>query len=250
MPYLSLAVVVFSALVHLLAYEVADFFRPASTDRAQASLARWARWALPWLGIHIDSSGQPSGPRSIYVANHRTYLDILLLAAALDAAFLSRADVASWPVIGAVARMIGTVFVERDTAHGRALALRQLLRRVETANVVVFPEGTTTGARLPLPFHPTVFRVAHDLGFSLIPVTVRYSHRHAYWAEEISMWQHLKRVINGVPLRASVHIGRALRAGDYATAEELRAAVYAAVCEPIERYGELVGSMSADPGAA
>jgi 1-acyl-sn-glycerol-3-phosphate acyltransferase len=240
MPHLSLAVVIASAFARLWVYEIADRLRPASPARALATLARWCRWALPWLRLHVEVEGAALDTACVYVANHRSYLDVPVLAGVLRAAFLSRADVASWPVIGPVARLTEVVFVDRDDPHDRQRAARQLLDRLRTASVVVFPEGTTTGAPLPAPFRAGLFRHVQPLSVPIVPVTLRYSSRDAYWVDDLNAWQHFRtRVLAGPPLRVTVHIGTPLHTADYRDAEQLAAAVYAAVCQPIEAHGEL-----------
>jgi 1-acyl-sn-glycerol-3-phosphate acyltransferase len=240
MPHLSLAVVIASAFARLWVYEIADRLRPASPARALATLARWCRWALPWLRLHVEVEGAALDTACVYVANHRSYLDGPVLAGVLRAAFLSRADVASWPVIGPVARLTEVVFVDREDAHDRQRAVRQLLERLRTGSIVVFPEGTTTGAPLPAPFRSGLFRHVHPLSVPIVPVTLRYSSRRVYWVDDLNAWQHFKaHVLAAPPLRVTVHIGSRLRTADYPDAEQLAAAVYAAVAEPLAVYGEL-----------
>jgi 1-acyl-sn-glycerol-3-phosphate acyltransferase len=114
------------------------------------------------------------------------------------------------------------------------------MRRLRTASVIVFPEGTTTGATLPEPFAAGAFRLVQRLDIPLVPVTVRYSDRRAYWVEDLTVGQHLKtRVFAGDAMRVQVHIGAAMRGADHGDAGELAAAVYAAVCRPIEMRGEI-----------
>jgi lyso-ornithine lipid O-acyltransferase len=240
-PYVSLAVVVAAAFTRLWLYEAADRFRTPSAPRALATLAGWCRWALPWLGLQVEVEGTLPDTPCVYIANHRTYLDVPVLAGVLRAAFLSRADVATWPVIGPVARLTEVVFVDREDPHDRKRAARRLMQRLGSGSVVVFPEGTTTGAPLPAPFRAGLFRHVHAVSVPIVPVTLRYSDRRAYWVEELNAWQHFRtRVLTRPPLRLSVHIGAALRSADYGDAEQLAAAVYAAVCQPIAARGELV----------
>jgi 1-acyl-sn-glycerol-3-phosphate acyltransferase len=239
--YLSAAVVVGGAFARLRLYQLADRFRRPSAVRALSVLQGWCRWACPWLGLQVSVDGAPLATPCIYVANHRTYLDIPVLAGVLGAAFLSRADVAAWPLVGPVARLTEAVLVQRDDARDRVRAARRLLRRLRTASVIVFPEGTTRGEPLPTAFHPGMFRLVQRLAVPVVPVTVRYSERRAYWVEELTVWEHLTtHVLRGAPLRVQVHIGAPLYGADHQGPDELAAAVYAAVCQPITAGGELV----------
>ncbi|MBI3785791.1 MAG: 1-acyl-sn-glycerol-3-phosphate acyltransferase [Deltaproteobacteria bacterium] len=241
MAFVSLAIVVVSAAVRLGMYKFADRFRSASTTRARVRLARWCAWALPRLSVRVDMEGRPFDETCIYMANHRTYLDILVLAQLLDAAFLSRGDLSDWPVIGAAARLTGAVFVERQSATGRTRAVRHLLRQLHRHSFTVFPEGTTTGDPFPAPFHSGLFRLARRAGVPIVPVTLRYNDRRAYWVEDLTMWRHLKeRVLAGPPLHVIAHIGEPIHPTSFDSADELRTAVDLAIRRPIETCGELV----------
>ena len=236
-----LAGTVASALSHLLVYRISALLWGHSPSRAVAFLQHWSVCAWRWLGLDVRATGAPPRTSCVYVANHRSYLDIPLLAGVLAAPFMSRADVAGWWVVGATARLVGSVFVERDDPQGRIRAARALARRLATGSIVVFPEGTTGGQRLPGPFHPGLFRLLHHLGVPVVPVTIRYDDRRAYWTDESGLASHLwTRVLAGGRLRAAVHIAAALDPRGEPNAESLTHAAYRAVCRPIEELGELL----------
>jgi 1-acyl-sn-glycerol-3-phosphate acyltransferase len=237
---LALAALVGSAAADLLRHRVRARLGGATVADAASALQRWSRRAWPRLGLAVEVVGAAPDDRCLYVANHRSYLDVPLLAGVLGATFLSRADVAAWPLVGAAARAAGVVFVERTDAFGRALAARALLRRVRQASVIVFPEGTTTGARLPAPFHSGLFHLLRRLDVAVVPVTVRYGDPRAYWTDEIGLAAHLRRVLAAGPLRAVVHVGARLPPDAYADGETLTRAAWRAVARPIEECGEIV----------
>ncbi len=242
----STAALFSSALCHLGFYEASARLWGPSRRRAVRVLQHWGRRACAWLRVDVRVHGRPFAEPCVYMCNHRSYLDVPLLAGVLGATFMSRADVASWPVVGAAARAAGVVFVERGDLHRRARAARAVARRTDAVSVVVFPEGTTCGERLPAAFHPGLFRLLHRPGsVHVVPVTIRYSDRRAYWVDECTLRQHVRtRVLHGPRLKADVHIGAALAAGAYADPTAFVNAVYAAVSRPIEECGELV---SAEP---
>jgi 1-acyl-sn-glycerol-3-phosphate acyltransferase len=188
--------------------------------------------------------GVPPEGACVYLANHRSYLDIVLLGGLLEASFLSRADVGTWPVIGSAARRLGTLFIERDDARSGASAARALARCVRTRSVVVFPEGTTGGERLPRPFADGLFRLLERLDAPVVPVTIRYSDRRAYWVDDLSIGGHLRARILVGPLNATVHLGTPLHSSAFADADAFTAAAYRAVCDPIERLGEFAVEVS------
>jgi len=109
------------------------------------------------------------------VSNHLSYLDIVVLASVRPVAFVSRHDLAGWPVIGTLARLVGTIFVHR----GQKLASRKLIETVTSAlhqgaSVLVFPEGTSTDGQGLLPFKTALFEAAVRSGAMVQPVLLRY----------------------------------------------------------------------------
>lgn len=121
----------------------------------------WPRRFLAWVGraagMRIRVVGRPLASNVLFVANHVSWLDIMLVGGATGAAFVSRDDVGRWPVIGWLARINNTVFVARDNRRGvrdQADALRAALATGQP--VALFPEGTTAGGHEVLPFRASL----------------------------------------------------------------------------------------------
>jgi len=211
-----------------------------SADRALALFQRWCRWVWPRLRVDVRVDGRVSAVPCVYLSNHRSYLDILVLGGVFGACFLSRSDIASWPVIGASAQAIGTVFIDRDDPHSAARAARALVRRLRSHSIIVFPEGTTGGGHLPQPFAGGLFRLLSRLRAPIVPVTIRYSDRAAYWIDQRPIAEHLTDYMMAPRrLATSVHIGAALAIQASDAPEELAERAYDAVCAPIAALGEL-----------
>lgn len=109
---------------------------------------RWAESVMSYIGYSIAHQGHFSheGPR-IYVGNHVSYLDILLLMAVNpNIAFLAKKEVKSWPILGMAAVRVGTLFVDRESKHDREKLRVQLGEQLikNKSQLVIFPSGTTT----------------------------------------------------------------------------------------------------------
>ena len=144
-----------------------DRARRAITLRDGAALApfvvqAWALGALRILGLRLDRRGTPMRHPGVIVANHASWLDIVVLMRATRVFFVSKAEVEGWPAIGWIARTIGTIFIERRPAEARRQteALRRRLRRGD--RLCLFPEGTSTDGRRVLPFKSALFAVLYD----------------------------------------------------------------------------------------
>ncbi|MGD9762334.1 MAG: lysophospholipid acyltransferase family protein [Candidatus Binatia bacterium] len=237
--YTTAARIVGLAMAGLIRHRVHVWRGGEPTEHALGLFQSWCRDTCRRLGVAVAVSGRTAAERCVYVVNHRSYLDIPVLGGALGAAFLSRADLARWPLVGAAARAIGTVFVERGRATSRALAARALARRLRSGSVVVFPEGTTGAERLPGAFAGGLFRLLCRVRTPVVPVTIRYSDRRAYWTDGSPITWHLREFLSVARRSAAVHIGAPLCPGELRDAAALAAASYAAVCTPIEALGEL-----------
>jgi 1-acyl-sn-glycerol-3-phosphate acyltransferase len=123
--------------------------------------SRWPRRFLGWAafasGMRVRSQGTPLRHRVLFLANHLSWLDILVLAGASGTAFVAKDDVARWPLVGWLARLNATVFVARTaraTVKDQADALRNALASGQA--VALFPEGTTEGGMDILPFRASL----------------------------------------------------------------------------------------------
>jgi lyso-ornithine lipid O-acyltransferase len=238
----ALAPVVLSAAGHVALDALGSRIAGPSTTRARRRFQRWCRATCRRLGVSVALHGAPAGMPCVYVANHRSYLDIAVLGGVLGCAFLSRADVGGWRVIGPAARAIGTVFIDRDDVRSRARAARAMAGVLASASLIVFPEGTTGGGRLPEPFAEGVFRLLGRIGAPAVPVTLRYSDRRAYWVDDVPLAAHLRESVLVAPLAASVHVGAPLRIGAGGDAAAFAAVAHRAVSATIEREGELAAA--------
>jgi 1-acyl-sn-glycerol-3-phosphate acyltransferase len=134
--------------------------------------------SLWWLGLPRRVRGRPMRGEGAAVANHASWLDIFALNAGDSVYFVAKAEVASWPGIGWLARATGTLFIRRDRAEAAAQA--QLLReRLEQGHrLLFFPEGTSTDSRRVLPFKPTLFAPFFEEhlkdAMQVQPITVKY----------------------------------------------------------------------------
>lgn len=136
----------------------------------------WARTVLRAFGLRIRITGRPYGPRaSLVVANHISWLDIPLMAAALPGRMLAKSEVRRWPVLGPLAARGGTLFVERDRLRTLPGTVREMASALGGgARVIAFPEGSTWCGRDQGRFRPAVFQAALDSGVAVQPVHISY----------------------------------------------------------------------------
>ncbi len=172
---------------------------------------RWSRALLELFGIHLTVVGAAHGKRSggrLVVANHRSTIDIGILLREFGGHVVSRDDLAHWPLVGAAARSVGTVFVDRASTASGVNAIRAMTRLLEGgASVTVFPEGTTFDGDLVRPFHKGAFVAARAADVPVVPVGIAYaSGTDAAFVAE-SFTEHLGRLAKTKITRVAVVVG-------------------------------------------
>lgn len=144
----------------------------AYTSGQRQLIAWWSSRLLSVLGIEVVNQGQPI-TGVVWVANHHSWLDILVVLAVSPARFLSKQEVARWPVIGWLAQRAGTLFIQRGQGE-TAQAMQQMAHLVKAGDsVLFFPEGTTT-EHAPKSFHARLFALPITLGVAVQPVCLSY----------------------------------------------------------------------------
>lgn len=151
------------------------FPRLNNAQRSQ-TVQTWSRQMLRALGIslHIEGEAPQQGPL-LLVANHLSWLDILVVHAARHCRFVSKAEVHHWPLIGAMANAGGTLFIERASRRDAMRVVHHMAESLERGDMLaIFPEGTTSDGSTLLPFHGNLIQAAISAHAPVMPVGLRY----------------------------------------------------------------------------
>lgn len=151
-------------------------FAGLSDEQREMQVQVWARGMLKVLGIELRLQGQPplAGP-VLLVANHISWLDILVMHAARHCRFVSKADVKRWPLIGTLATGGGTLYIERESRRDAMRVVHRMAQGLQDGQVVaVFPEGTTGDGITLLPFHANLIQAAISADAPVQPVGLRF----------------------------------------------------------------------------
>lgn len=131
------------------------------------------RGMLRLMGVQVNQLGAlHAGRPLLVVSNHLSYLDILVLASAMDCRFVPKKEIARWPVISSICTLLDVVYIDRRPGkiHEGNQAIAAMLAAGEV--VVLFPEATTGNGRHLLPFKPAFFEAGQ--GVTLQPVAIAY----------------------------------------------------------------------------
>jgi 1-acyl-sn-glycerol-3-phosphate acyltransferase len=181
------------------------------------SLSERARWlhASCRTGLqrlHIDVQVAGAFPaRGLLISNHMSYLDILVYSSVAPCVFVSKKEVKSWPVFGPMARMAGTVFIDRSRAADTRRVNSEMQEALSAGAVVVlFPEGTSSDGTGVLPFRPALFDAPVRTGEGITPAHLGYElsdgsaeNDVAYWGT-MSFFPHLLKLLSKTGVRARI----------------------------------------------
>ena len=191
-------------------------FPKRSPEQNEAWVQAWSLQLLALWNIRLDVMGQPvmNGPM-LLVANHISWLDIVVMHAARHCRFVSKSDIQAWPLIGTLATGCDTLFIQRTNRRDAMRVVQEMTRALQAGDVVaIFPEGTTGDGLKLLPFHANLIQAAIAADAPVQPVALKFLDRQtgavslapAYIGDDsllVSVW----RTLTAEGIDAVVHFG-------------------------------------------
>jgi len=169
---------------------------PPRTDAEWTTVRNWHSKALRILGVDAHIHGTPVSGPVLFVSNHISWIDISALLTVVDAGFIGKRELASWPVLGFLISRGGTIYIERGGRDAAARTAAEMARRLQRGErVAVFPEGTTTRGGDMRRFHPRLFEAAREAGVPIQPVAIRYDNPAAPFVDDDPFVAHLWRIL-------------------------------------------------------
>lgn len=121
----------------------------------------WQRIARKLIGLRVAVEGKPAAPPLLIASNHLSWLDITLLGSVLPVSFIAKSEVAGWPVLGTLARLQRSIFIDRNRRTEAGRAAEAIAHRVGNGDIMVlFAEGTTGDGNRLLPFRSALLGAA------------------------------------------------------------------------------------------
>ena len=194
---------------------------------------RAARGLLRILRIRLDIAGAdrlPTLSPAILVANHASYVDAMVVLAAVPSPvrFVAKRELARVRAIAYLLRRLGTLFVERDEAARGVEDTRELCAAVRSgASLFVFPEGTFTRAPGLRPFRLGAFSVSAETAVPVVPVVLRGTR---------SLLREHRWLPSRRPLSVEVAAPLMPAGHDWSSALALRTRARAAILERLQEY--------------
>jgi 1-acyl-sn-glycerol-3-phosphate acyltransferase len=181
----------------------------------------WARSYLRLLNVEVTSRGQ-SPASGLLTCNHLSYLDIVVLGGSHPQVFLSKAEVRNWPIIGALTRCAGTLFIRRER-KSEVAELQSAFSAVVTQGVplTIFPEGTSSDGSSVLPFFSSLLEPAAQANWPVTPAWIGYhlDEGQGSVADDICYWRdmtfgpHFLKLLSKKKIHATIVFGEPIERG-------------------------------------
>ncbi|VAV86793.1 Acyl-CoA:1-acyl-sn-glycerol-3-phosphate acyltransferase [hydrothermal vent metagenome] len=198
------------------------------------------------LNIRVTTFGEPlEGPPTLFVSNHVSWIDILVLGHVIKACFIAKKDMIDWPVIGYLSSLQRTIFIDREKRADVIEQRKEMQDRMHNGdNLILFPEGTTSDGGRVMPFKSSLFGVTEDAmrlqpdeqghmqELMVQPVTlvykrinnmptIRANRPSVAWYGDLEMGPHLKGVLNLLKIEVEVHFHEPVSRNLFKTRKEL-----------------------------
>lgn len=222
-PLLFVAVIFMHLLLFVFGSRQRWRWISRAVNRTFAALIR----ALLNIKVRVEGEAKGVEEGGYFIAsNHMGYVDGIVLGSIFPVIYVSKSEVRGWPVIGPWTALCGTVYIDRKRKDKIPLLVGELAERLkQKANVLVFPEGTSTNGDRLLPFQTAPFAAPLRARAAIVPVTLTYqriddqpltkdNRDRVYWYGDMEFVGHLwgllavRRIEVTVELHAAIETSR------------------------------------------
>jgi len=199
----------------IIRFQLLRLGAPLTLERRAYWVQQTARRMLASLDIAYKVEGVPPS-HGLVVSNHLSYIDILVLSAAMPCFFVAKIEIGGWPFFGKAARCGGTIFVDRSSLASAQTVAEQMTERLQLpipVPVLLFPEGTSTDGSEVIRFHSRLIDPATSLGVPITTACVRYTvadgtpEIELCWYGDETFVNHLWKVLGVAGFEADLRFG-------------------------------------------
>lgn len=166
-------------LFHVISGLIQSLPYPFLSRSIQRYMVRkWARKLLEILNVQLTCTGSlppEEDQRVILIANHISWLDIMIILTLYPARFVAKTEILGWPVLNILCRKVGTIFIERERRNDTIRVNQDICTALIAGDsIAIFPEGRTSDGTVLLHFHASLLQSAVAVQASLYPVAISY----------------------------------------------------------------------------
>jgi 1-acyl-sn-glycerol-3-phosphate acyltransferase len=185
-----------------------------SNKQQRRILQSWSAELLAIMHVRVSTSGEVSlqdVTSGLIVANHTSWLDVIVLNSILPLRFVAKSEVRQWPVIGWLCAQAQTLFIARQKRSDTARTNLQMVESLQQGScMALFPEGSTTDGSQVKHFHASLLQPAIDAQTNIYPVALRYHDQHgnpntdAAYIDEMTFVESLWKILRSRDLHVHV----------------------------------------------
>lgn len=176
----------------------------------------WGKSILWVCGVKVKKNESPLDQHFILMPNHRSYLDIFIVAAYTSTGFVAKAELKKWPFLKPGAKITNTIFVSRAELQSLLATMNKIKESIDSGiPVVLFPEGTSYKGPLTKPFKNGSFKIAADAGISVIPMAIHYKDINDAWVGNDTFFGHFFRQMSKPVTHVTIRYGKPVSHSDY-----------------------------------
>jgi len=183
------------------------------------------------LGIRVRVAGEMVRDRAVLlVSNHVSWADIVVIGSLAPLAFIAKAEVRKWPLVGITAQIQRTVFVDRTRRQQTGDAIAEIVSRLASGTtMVLFAEGTSGDGNHVLPFRSALIGAVKEAGarsesgIIIQPMSICYTGLNGLpmgrqyrpiiaWYGDLDFMPHIKGLMNSGAVDAVVTFGEPITA--------------------------------------
>ena len=205
-------------VLHILGgvWTILTRFARMAPAQKHARVQVWALEMLDLLAIQLIVKGSPpaTGPM-LLAANHISWVDIVVMHATRHCRFVSKDEIARWPLVSTLANAADTLYITRESRRDAMRVVHQMAQCLRDGDVLaIFPEGTTGDGASLLPFHANLLQAAISANAPIQPVALQFmdgrtgaiSFAPCYVGDD-TLWQSLWRTLCANNVQAVVQFG-------------------------------------------
>jgi len=204
-------------IIHLLMGDIRFYQAGGGRDPYNPAVRKmmqdWHEGLLRLLNVEVQVTGTIPHEKDkplLMIANHVSWVDIPLLGSLTPVNFLSKAEIAKWPVVGSLAQNLGTLFISRGSGDTEAVMQSMADHLNRNLSMLFFPEGTTTDGSKIRRFHKKLFKVSERIEVDVLPLLVRYHSvdgaNPAPFVGDVPFGRHFWDMVGHKQIKASVEV--------------------------------------------
>ena len=176
----------------------------------------WGKSILFFLGIRILKNELPQHHNYILMPNHRSYIDIFIVAGLTPSAMVGKAELKKWPFVKLGALITNSILVDRSEIKSLVKTMNKIKASVnQNIPVTLFPEGTTYKGPLTKPFKNGSFKIAAETNIPIIPMAIHFKDENDAWVDNDTFLGHIFRQMGKPVTKVYLRYGTPITNHDY-----------------------------------